>query len=367
MAVKHRIRVCVGYNEDGRPILKQLGANSEIELGDVIVRTILASGRRGEFIQDAPQKIICFPDAKKNTAPLFGDYAWAWFRTYKAQNIKPTTANFYDLLLRNICQGIGDKSVDEITTADIQDFLNANSCKARSYVNQMRRLIRAVLQSALEDGLISRNPGDSKRITIPSTKKQERQPLSAEQVFQIAQRLPKLECSDRRYMALLLFTGMRKGEVLGLQWEDIDSKSMEIHVQRSVTFPGGSNNPLISTPKSEKSTRTIPIAKELLALLEPLEPSGFVIGDGKKPLTKIAERRMLQRVERKIDLYGATPHIFRHTYATLLSSSGAAPKTIQAILGHADISTTMNRYVHQDTGLIHQAVETVSQAIIHSQ
>ena len=64
------------------------------------------------------------------------------------------------------------------------------------------------------------------------------------------------------------------------------------------------------------------MAKELLALLEPLEPSGFVIGEGEKPLTKIAERRMLQRVERKIDLYGATPHIFRHTYATLLSASG---------------------------------------------
>ena len=55
-----------------------------------------------------------------------------------------------------------------------------------------------------------------------------------------------------------------------------------------------------------------------------------------------------------------------HTYATLLSASGAAPKTIQAILGHADISTTMNRYVHQDAGLIHQAAETVSQAIVRA-
>ena len=366
MAVKHRIRICIGYNQDGSPILKQLGANSEAELGDMAVRAILASERKGEFIHDAPSKIICLPDAKENAAPLLGDYAWTWFRTYKAQNIKPTTANFYNLLLRNICQGLGDKPVDEITTADIQGFLNANDGKARSYVNQMRRLIRVVLQSALEDGLISRNPGDSKRITISSTKKQERQPLCAEQVFQIVQGLPELALNDRRYMALLLFTGMRKGEVLGLQWEDIDPKAMEIHVQRSVTFPGGANDPHIGTPKSEKSARIIPMAKELLALLEPLEPSGFVIGEGEKPLTKIAERRMLQRVERKIDLYGATPHIFRHTYATLLSASGAAPKTIQAILGHADISTTMNRYVHQDAGLIHQAAETVSQAIVRA-
>ena len=107
MAVKHRIRICVGYNQDGRPILKQLGANSETELGDMAVRAILASERKGEFIQDAPSKIICLPDAKENAAPLLGDYAWTWFRTYKAQNIKPTTANFYNLLLRNICQGLG--------------------------------------------------------------------------------------------------------------------------------------------------------------------------------------------------------------------------------------------------------------------
>ena len=89
MAVKHRIRICIGYNQDGSPILKQLGANSEAELGDMAVRAILASERKGEFIQDAPSKIICLPDAKENAAPLLGDYAWTWFRTYKAQNIKP--------------------------------------------------------------------------------------------------------------------------------------------------------------------------------------------------------------------------------------------------------------------------------------
>ena len=258
-----------------------------------------------------PQKSSAFPTPRKTPRPLLGDYAWTWFCTYKAQNIKPTTANFYNLLLRNICQGLGDNPVDEITTADIQGFLNANDGKARSYVNQMRRLIRVVLQSALEDGLISRNPGDSKRITISSTRSRSANPLCAEQGLSNRPGLPELALNDRRYMALLLFTGMRKGEVLGLQWEDIDPKSMEIHVQRSVTFPGGANDPHIGTPKSEKSARIIPMAKELLALLEPLEMSGFVVGDGEKPLTKIAERRMLQRVERKIDLYGATPHIFR--------------------------------------------------------
>ena len=68
MAVKHRIRICIGYNQDGSPILKQLGANSEAELGDMAVRAILASERKGEFIQDAPSKIICLPDAKENAA-----------------------------------------------------------------------------------------------------------------------------------------------------------------------------------------------------------------------------------------------------------------------------------------------------------
>lgn len=167
MAVKHRIRICIGYNQDGSPILKQLGANSEAELGDMAVRVILASERKGEFIQDVPSKIICLPEAKENAAPLLGDYAWTWFRTYKAQNIKPTTANFYDLLLRNICQGLGDKPVDEITTADIQGFLNANDGKARSYVNQMRRLIRWCCNRRWKTGSSPAIPGTASASPFP--------------------------------------------------------------------------------------------------------------------------------------------------------------------------------------------------------
>jgi site-specific recombinase XerD len=66
--------------------------------------------------------------------------------------------------------------------------------------------------------------------------------------------------------------------------------------------------------------------------------------------------RTMERIERTIDMHGATAHIFRHSYATMLHATGASPKTIQDIIGHADISTTMNRYVH---GVEEQAVAAV--------
>jgi integrase len=74
---------------------------------------------------------------------------------------------------------------------------------------------------------------------------------------------------------------------------------------------------------------------------------GYIVGDGEKPLTERTFTRMWERIGKKIDLHGATPHVFRHTYITMAASSGIDVKTLQAIAGHADIKMTMDRYAHK--------------------
>ena len=74
--------------------------------------------------------------------------------------------------------------------------------------------------------------------------------------------------------------------------------------------------------------------------------------------------RTMERIERTIDMHGATAHIFRHSYATMLNATGASPKTIQEIIGHADIGTTMNRYVHSVKGQEVEAVLNVSRKLV---
>lgn len=132
-------------------------------------------------------------------------------------------------------------------------------------------------------------------------------------------------------------------EVLGLRWEDIDFERGLIHVQRAATFL--KNRPVVGKTKSKAGVRYIPLEAQLKAILTPVRQlNGYVIGQ-EELLTEKAYKRMWERIGKKIDLHGATAHVFRHTYITM-----AAPhvdmKTLQSMAGHADISTTMNRYAH---------------------
>lgn len=169
--------------------------------------------------------------------------------------------------------------------------------------------------------------------------------------------------TDRRYMMLLLFTGMRRGEVLGLKWEDVDLKKNVFHIERSITFPRGKNDCEIGTPKTESGLRDVPISPELMKCLQPLGAHGFIIG-GETPITLSIHRRMMERINRTIDLHGASPHIFRHSYATLLNDVVASVKTIQSIIGHSDVQTTINRYVHSRDEKKQEAVQSVNEMLV---
>ena len=81
------------------------------------------------------------------------------------------------------------------------------------------------------------------------------------------------------------------------------------------------------------------------------------------PITLSIHRRMMERINRTINLHGASPHIFRHSYATLLNDAGASVKTIQAIIGHSDVQTTINRYVHSREDKKQEAVRSVNEML----
>jgi len=150
---------------------------------------------------------------------------------------------------------------------------------------------------------------------------------------------------------------MRRGEVLALRWEDIDVDGGWIHVSKNAVF-AGRNKAVIGQPKTKKGERDVPLAPALLEHLGPLSSTGYVLG-GDAPLTLSAYNCAMKRIKKTIDLHGATAHIFRHTYASLLNATGAQPKAIQSIIGHADINTTMNIYVHRDKEQEVEAVRNV--------
>ena len=170
----------------------------------------------------------------------------------------------------------------------------------------------------------------------------------------------EIEVYDRLYLSLVIFTGMRRGEVLGLRWEDINLEQNYILVRRNVTYTN--NQPLIGTPKTKNGFRSIPIIPDLINILSPNGQTGFIIHgeQTETPITLQSFRCMMTRIQKKIDLKGATSHNFRHTIGTMLNDIGADVKKIKSILGQSDFKTTMDRYVHPREDKKQDAIQNIS-------
>ena len=250
----------------------------------------------------------------------------------------------------------------DITTADVQKFLNERSHLSRKTLKLMLDFMGQVSKDAIEDGYMQTDPTASRKLVIPSTRKTEREAISMEDFQDILAHLWQLQTQDRRLMALLMLTGMRRGEALGLQWSDIDWGKGLIHVRRNVTFAG--NQPHIGTPKTEKGTRQIPIVGMLREYLEPVGVGETFIIGGDEPITEMTFKQTFQRIAKTIDLHGATPHVFRHSFLTYAQTVVTDIKTLQAIAGHADIQTTMNRYVHQQSDRIVETGKRVTDLFV---
>ena len=147
------------------------------------------------------------------------------------------------------------------------------------------------------------------------------------------------------FISLFIYTGIRRGEGLGLKWEDIDFDTNEIHIVRNATYPG-CNVVVVTTPKTKAGTRTIPLDPSLKSILLPHRSTGYIIGGGDTPVTVTGLKSITDRINRTINMHGATLHILRHSYLTYAAGETTDYKTVQGISGHADVFTLMNRYAH---------------------
>ena len=137
----HRLRICVGYNDDGNPITTQIRGVSELELADKVVRAILRSERREEFLRGI------VPEGEPE-GPGFKSYAEEWFRIYKAHRIKDSTAYGYQLILRRLSVKWEETPINRIEAKDVQEFLNDWKHLAEKYLREMLIVIKSIFESA---------------------------------------------------------------------------------------------------------------------------------------------------------------------------------------------------------------------------
>lgn len=188
---------------------------------------------------------------------------------------------------------------------------------------------------AVAKGYILTNP--ARDLSTPTgLPKKKRLPPSQEELQKVKN---STSCTFGMFAFWAMYTGMRRGELLALDWKDVDLKARTIRINKSLYHEG--NRAKIKKPKTQASIATIPILDRLLEKLEP----------GKGPVFPGANGYMTRwEFEKAWEMYckesgvTATPHQFRHAYATMLFEAGIPPEEMQILLRHAQISTTMDIY-----------------------
>ena len=160
---------------------------------------------------------------------------------------------------------------------------------------------------------------------------------------------------DYLYFCFLCFTALRRGEILGLRWKDIDFEGSEICVRNNVTFPNGQNNPVVHEPK-DNSFGIVHLNSELAKKIQPFSKKGnlYVLPysewESERPMTRSMFTKLWSRIEKAIDLKGATSHSFRASYATMMNAhcDHVDPKVLQGALRHKTPDLAIKIYTKEN-------------------
>lgn len=305
------------------------------------------------------------------------DWLHYWYEVYAKRNIKQSTAVSYIGYINNhITPKIGTQSLSELNTDMLQRFFNSEydtgnkkrDKKAKGLspktIHNISLMLHKALAKAVDLELLRRNYIDS--VELPRTEAPEMRVLTITEQQEL---MKILKTTDDKYaygIWISMATGLRIGEVLGLQWRDIDFNERKLYVRRTVnrlqTIDGSEKKTeiVVGSPKSKKSIRDIPftvavadnfkayqaVAQKNMSVSQ-LKPTDFIIAmQHDKPTEPKTLQKSFRRLIDEAGITDASFHCLRHTFATRAIEKGVDVKTLSVILGHADVSTTLNRYAH---------------------
>ncbi len=302
-----------------------------------------------------------------NQKILVGDYLEEWFKTSIETNLRPNTVDGYRVNIeKHIKPNIGEKVLQELTATQIQNFYNTMyekykkkepgglSPKSILYVH---RVLSKALDAAVRKNLISRNV--AKDVTRPKVPKYQSEIYTAKELSAL---IEKVHDTDWEVPIILAgLCGMRRAEVLGLKWSDINYSEKTIAIQRNVIH-SSKGFELSETTKTQSSTRTIAISDEIIDALKRLwkrqERYKLVLKDEyiDSNLINCSQNgtiimpnnlsRDFKRLLRRLEMKHIRFHDLRHSAASLMLVSDVPMKVISDILGHSSLSITADLYTH---------------------
>ena len=363
----YRLTVSEGFDLNGRPMIHRKTIHGTKKEAEVELAKFVTEVQNGLVIDGKSLK--------------FSEFVDVWKRDYGSKELAPTTYKRYCRMLETrILPYFGHFYINKIRPTDIMKFYDLlekdtqlvrkkgnNGSKTKKPLSgktilEHHRLLRAMLHRAVYWQLIVSNPAE--RVQPPKAKKPKRRSYDDEQTKILLENLEKLSVEDTKYkvaIILTIFTGVRLGELMGLEWQDVDFRNGIISINRSSQYLSDMGV-FTKVPKTESSIREIAIPEFIISLLEEYKlwyeeqkslhgelwtnsNRLFVQADG-KPMHPSSISKWFVKYVGTIGLLVINFHGLRHTNASLLVAQNVDIAVVSARLGHAQISTTLDFYVH---------------------
>ena len=363
----YRLTVSEGFGLNGRPMIHRKTVHGTKKDAEVELAKFVTEVQNGLVLDGKSLK--------------FSEFTEIWKRDYGSKELAPSTYKRYCRILETrLLPYFGHFYINKIKPTDIMKFYDLlekdtqlvrkkgnNGSKTKKPLSgktilEHHRLLRAMLHKAVYWQLIVANPAE--RVQPPKARKPKRRSYDDEQTKILLENLELLSSEDTKYkvaIILTVFTGVRLGELMGLEWQDVDFKNGIISINRSSQYLADMGV-FTKVPKTESSIREIAIPEFIISLLEKYKlwyeeqksiygelwtnsDRLFVQADG-KPMHPSTISKWFVKYVGQIGLPVINFHGLRHTNASLLVAQNIDIAVISARLGHAQISTTLDFYVH---------------------
>jgi len=290
----------------------------------------------------------------------------------KKQYVKKSSYSAYILLIENhLLPAFGDKCSIEETDVQAFVFQKLTEGLSQKTIKDILIVLKMVLKFGAKNRLFEYTPFD---IQYPTEReKQSIEVLSRANQKKIMNFIQENFTFRNLGVYICLSTGIRIGEICALTWNDIDAETGIIYVRKTIQriyiIEDGKRHTelLLDTPKTKNSIRDIPMTKDLLKMLKPLKKvlnnNFFVLTNDTKPTEPRTYRNYYKKMMENLNIPELKFHGLRHSFATRCIESNCDYKTVSVILGHSNISTTLNLYVHPNLEQKKKCIEQMAKML----
>ena len=356
-------RYVVGYDDHGYPKTKAVFGKSKRECTEKLAALKAQLGG--------------IPSDKLRPEMRFADWLDYWYETHCKPNIRTSTQSGYEDRIRlHIKPELGEIPLNRLTQNDLQQFYarlkksgrkTRTECYGEGLSDRMVRMChatcRSALQRAVQDGLIRTNPAEGCK--LPPKKAREMQVLARDELQRFL-----IQAKAEGYYELFLLdlaTGLRRGELLALQWDDLDFETGVLTISKQVSLVRGKI--VMSVPKTKNSIRKLVLPPAVIEVFREYQKTAkcrWLFPSPIKEDAPLTPGSMLRRLHVTLERAQCKQirfHDLRHTFATMALENGMDIKTLSAMLGHVSAATTLDIYTHITGDMLSEAAAKIDRGL----